>query len=466
MLRRCFSIVLLVLLVLGALPVFAAAGPRLVVVIIADQMRADYIPRFEMDFSTRGFRRLMHEGIYFSSAAYDYGATKTGPGHALIGSGTYPSENGIVGNEWFDRASSQTVACGDLAPSVDGRTALAWYKGKSFAQRFHAVYPQGRIYGVSHKARSALLLGGPGQDDAFWWDSKEKRYRAFGPDPQWLKKARPGFPRPTAGGEDVDVSILAVTRALMEAEHLGANPSGQPDVLMVSFSEIDYVGHQHGPDAPETRMAVVRFDRLLGHFLDALEAQVGKDHLLLVMTSDHGVTPIPEIAKQNGLSAGRVKIPLTWLTGWGIVQTVRPPFIYLNENKLRERGISLQQAEQDIKRKVLAWEGVQAVYTEAEILNGQTPALFRRSIDTGRSGDLYVVLKPRYIFSEKSSGTTHGQPTPDDQNVPLIFWGQNLKPEVLKSAVSPAAIAPTLLEALHVPATNLRPSLLKKLSRT
>src|ERR1700722_6182046 len=125
-------------------PGWAAKAPRLVVIVVADQMRADYIPRFETDFSTGGFQRVAREGVYFSSAAYDYGATKTGPGHALIGSGTYPSQNGIVGNEWFDRASSRSVACGDLAPSADGRTALQWFKGKSFAQRFHVVYPNGR----------------------------------------------------------------------------------------------------------------------------------------------------------------------------------------------------------------------------------------------------------------------------------------------------------------------------------
>ena len=172
---------------------WAARLPRLVVIVVADQMRADYIPRFEIDFSTGGFKRLLGEGIYFSSAAYDYGATKTGPGHALIGSGTYPSQNGIVSNDWYDRASSRTVACADLASSADGFTALQWFKGKSFAQRFHAAYPQGRIYGVSYKARSALLLGGPGQNNAFWWDAKQNQYRAFGPDPAWLKEERSQF---------------------------------------------------------------------------------------------------------------------------------------------------------------------------------------------------------------------------------------------------------------------------------
>jgi hypothetical protein len=452
-LRRMFVVVLLGFGLCEA--GWAAHAPRLILIVVADQMRADYIPRFETDFSTGGFKRLAREGVYFSSAAYDYGATKTGPGHALIGSGTYPSQNGIVGNEWFDRVSSRSVACGELAASPDGRTALRWFKGKSFAQRFHAVYPQGRIYGVSHKARSALLLGGPGQDNAFWWDDKQNHYRAFGSDPGWLQEGREKWPRPGKGGEDVDASIAAVALALVDAEHLGANSSGAPDVLAVSFSELDYVGHEHGPDAPETRMAVVQLDQRLGAFLAALEARLPRQDMLWVVTADHGVTPVPEVSRGKGIPAGRVRLPLNWRLGLGIVKAVSPPYLYLDEAAARKRGLSKEQAAASLRRDALSWEGTQAVYTEADILSGSAPAALRRSIDPGRSGDLYIVLKPNYIFSEKMSGTTHGQPTPDDQDVPLLFWGDGLHAHSDRTVVSPGRIAPTLLKILHVPADDL-----------
>jgi hypothetical protein len=435
---------------------WAGHVPRLVVIIVADQMRADYLPRFDTDFSNGGFRRLTHEGIYFSSAAYDYGATKTGPGHALIGSGTYPSQNGIVGNEWFDRTSSRSVACGDLAPGSDDRTSLRWFKGKSFAQRFHAVYPQGRIYGVSHKARSALLLGGPGQDNAFWWDEKEKRYRAFGSDPAWLVEARKNSPRPGKGGEDVDASIEAIALALIQAEQLGSNPSGAPDVLAISFSELDYVGHDHGPDAAETRMAVVRLDQRLGELMTTLEARIPRSDMLWVITADHGVTPLPETSRANGLAAGRVRIPLKWLAGFGLVKAVSLPYIYVDADAARKRGLTKEAAIATLQQEAQGWDGVQTVYTETDILEGKVPAAIERSIYPGRSGDLYMVLKPKYIFSEKISGTTHGQPTPDDQEVPLLFWGDSLRAHKDRMIVSPSRIAPTLLK---IPTDGLQPPL-------
>jgi hypothetical protein len=455
MFRRAF----LSLLLFSIHPVFAADVPRLVVLIIVDQMRADYVPRFDADLSTGGFHRLTREGVYFSSAVYDYGATKTGPGHALIGSGTYPSENGIVGNEWFDRASNRTVACAELAPSSDGRTALRWFKGRSFAQRFHAVYPTGRIYGVSYKARSALLLGGPGQDDAFWWDSDHRRFRAFGADPAWLTDGQRTFPHPAKGDENVDAAITAVATALVTSENLGANPTGAPDVLAIGLSELDAVGHVHGPDAPETRMAVVRADQRISALLSFLSTRIPRERMLVVISADHGVTPVPEVSKYKGFAAGRVSVPWSWRLGMGLVKSAVMPFVYIDEAVAQARGLTRDQAARELREDVMHWEGVQAAYTEAEILDGHAPMTLRRSIDPGRSGDLYIVLKPRYIFSEYASGTTHGQPTLDDQEVPLFFWGAGLKPRADRSAVSPARIAPTVLKALHIPAADLQPPL-------
>ena len=434
---------------------WAAHVPRLVVIVIADQMRADYLTRFKTDFSSDGFERMEREGVYFPTAAYDYGATKTGPGHALVGSGTYPFQNGIVGNEWYDRSSNQTVACGDLAPSADGRTTLKWFVGKSFAQRFHAVYPKGRIFGVSHKARAALLLGGPGQDNAFWWDNKRKEYRAFGEDPAWLTAARKDFPVPGKGNENVDASIAALASALVDGEHLGANPTGVPDVLTVSFSEIDYVGHEHGPDAPETRMAVVRLDRLVGTLMRTLESRVSRKDMFWVLTADHGVTPVPEETRKKGLRAGRVSMPLMWRAGLGLVKAISLPYIYVDEAAAKKRGLSKEQAEELLVDEAAKIEGVQSVFTESDILLGHAPEDLRRSIYPGRSGDLYIVLKPNYIFSEHGSGTTHGQPTQDDQRVPLLFWGGDLKAHVDARLVSPIYIAPTVLNLLNISAPDL-----------
>ena len=220
---------------------------------------------------------------------------------------------------------------------------------------------------------------------------------------------------------------MAVALALVNAEHVGTNPSGAPDVLAISFSELDEVGHAHGPDAPETRMAVVRLDQRIGALMTTLEAHVPQRDILWVMTADHGVTPVPEETRAKGLPAGRVHIPLSWRAGLGLVKAVSAPFVYVDEDAARRRGISKEDAIAKLQQEALSWEGVASVYTEADILKDSAPAAIQRSIYPGRSGDLYIVLKPDYIFSEAESGTTHGQPTPDDQDVPLLFWGDDLR---------------------------------------
>lgn len=452
----------LLLAFLIASPACAASAPRLVVLVVVDQMRADYMQRFDADFSPGGLRRLEREGVNFSNAAYDYGATRTGPGHALVGSGTYPSENGIVGNEWVDRASSRTVHCAELAPSADGRTALKWFKGKSLAQRIHAAYPKSRVYGVSYKARSALLLGGPGQDNAFWWDDNAHRYRAYGADPTWLSAAEATIPHPIDSGENVDASIGAMAAALIDAEHVGENPAGAPDVLAVSFSGVDYVGHRHGPDAAETRMAVVRADEQIAALLNRLSQRIPRERMLWIVTADHGVTPVPEESRKKGLDAGRVEFPWTWRHGFGLVQAVVPPFVYVNTDVARSRGMTAAQAAESLRAEVCTWPGVQYAYTLSDAQGPHAPLWLKRTIDPTRAGDLYVVLKPLYIFSAMHSGTTHGQPTPDDQRVPLLVWGDGLAARIDKTDVSPARIAPMVLQALHIDAAGLQPPLLKK----
>jgi len=451
--RLFFSLTFVLLLVSSAW----AKPPRLIVLIVVDQMRADYVQRFATDFTPLGFGRFFSEGLYFSNAAYDFAATKTAPGHVLLSSGLYPFQSGIVGNEWYDMERHRIVSAADRAPAADGRVALQWFVGTSFAQRVHAKYPGARVYSVSHKARAALLLTGPGQDDAFFVENKQ--FQGFFKTPAWLVAINEQlnathYFRKKYTGDAVDAGIGRVAQALLTTEKLGHNPAGAPDILAVSFSGTDYVGHRFGPDSPEIRQALKRVDQEIAQLLTLAEKQVGKGRLLAVLTSDHGVTPVPEEARQQGRDAGRMRFPISMSLGQDFVEAISQPFVYLNTTKIKVQGKSVDQVIESVRQKLLAVKGVQQVLTDAEIR--KTSPLLTRSLYPGRSGDLYVVLKPGWIFSIYPSGTTHGQPTPDDQQVPLAFWGYGLPARQNTETVSPARIAPTLLRALDIPAPDLQ----------
>jgi len=184
--------------------------------------------------------------------------------------------------------------------------------------------------------------------------------------------------------------------------------------------------------------------------------------MLWIVTSDHGVTPVPEESRKKGLDAGRVEFPWTWRHGFGLVQAVVTPFVYVNRDVARSRGMTAAQAAESLRAEACAWRGVQYAYTLSDSQGPHAPLWLKRTIDPTRAGDLYVVLKPLYIFSTMRSGTTHGQPTPDDQRVPLLVWGDGLTAGVDKTTVSPARIAPTVLRALHIDAAGLQPPLFKK----
>lgn len=140
-----------------------ARTPKLVVILVGDQVRADYLERFHQEMAPDGLRRFRDQGAYYLNARVDHAVTKTSPGHVLVGSGIYAAQSGIVSNEWYDRASSRTVSPAEIIPG-GMHVRLRWFTGTSFAQRLHKAHPKSRMVSVSLKDRGALLLGGPDQE--------------------------------------------------------------------------------------------------------------------------------------------------------------------------------------------------------------------------------------------------------------------------------------------------------------
>lgn len=327
--------------------------PALVVVLVVDQMRADYLVRYGSLFQ-HGFTRLMKEGAWYQDASYPYLNTFTCAGHSTIGTGTLPYKHGMVDNTWYDRAQQKTVTCtqdpstaevaygrmtgiGD-SDTNDRSPALA----ELMRRRLHS-----RVATLSLKARAAISLAGHAADSVVWFDDRGEwtTSSAFSPSPlPWLTAFidhhpitadadkvwertlpvdryqgaddAPGergpagwsrtFPHPLGAASAQgfylrwetspysDEYLGRMAEDTIDALQLGQRHTAAPDFLGVSFSALDYVGHSYGPRSHEVQDLLVRLDATVGRVLDHLDAKVGTGNYLVVLTADHGVAEVAE----------------------------------------------------------------------------------------------------------------------------------------------------------------------------
>ncbi len=262
---------------------------------------------------------------------------------------------------------------------------------------------------------------------------------------------------------------------VVEAHALGRNPRGAPDVLTVSFSSTDYFGHPFGPDSCEAADGMKRLDATLGRFLQFLAARVGRESLLVFLTGDHGVAPLPEVSLRKGIAAGRLdfydpsgggkgtlgdlspirqRIEYSLARRLGIPETARTPLssalvlayqepnLFLDRQRIGEKSLPIARAW--LKEDLLHVEGIEAVYTADEIEAGEAPEPVRLAFRKDRSGDLVIQLRPYWTMGGTEGGADHGQIYDYDSRVPLMVWGGGIAPGGEPGEVDVAQIAPTL----------------------
>ena len=345
--------------------------PKLVVLLVVDQMRADYVDKFRFQW-TGGLKRLVNEGAWFRDAAYPYAATETCVGHATISTGAFPATHGMVANAWWDRAQQKMVTC-TSDPDVKnigyaGVTPkggdTAWRMAvPSFAEelKFQTAGAT-RVVTFSLKARAALTMAGHKADAATWFDAGgwvtsspygiqpfiEEQAKAHPPKADfgktwtlslpersyWYKGRAVGavppdgwdltFPHPLRGksgsGEPdaafyeqwasspfADTALTVLAEKAVDALHLGA--AAGTDFLGVSYSSVDYVGHAFGPRSREIQDILIRLDKDLGDLFAHLDQKVGRANYVVAFSADHGVVPIPEEMETTGADAGVLHLP-------------------------------------------------------------------------------------------------------------------------------------------------------------
>lgn len=498
--------------------------PRLVVILVVDQMRADYINLYSHQW-TKGLRRLLDTSAIFPMARYPYSYTVTCPGHATISTGSYPATHGMIGNEWYDRDSRRTVVCTDdqalTSVPFGGRPGVERHGPTRLSTltftdelRLQATRPP-TIVSMSLKPRSAITLAGqPGASTyAIWFEESRGTWATstayaaapwpvvdsfmtanpfiaeYGqvwtrtlPEPAYLfADAAPGemapaaFPHPItskAGTPDSEF-FTRWRRSPMSDRFLGRlgqhmarelklGQRAGTDVLAISFSGVDVVGHEYGPHSHEVQDMLVRLDETVGSLLNTLDQAVGRDRYVVGMTSDHGVALIPE--QDQGVVAGSGRLSSTAIRdaiNAAIESVLGPgnhvvnrtgPNVYLAPGVL-SRLLSTAGARQSVTQAILAFEGLSQVYWAPELSSSaSTDDKFLRaarlSYVAGRSGDLMVL--PDLHWMAQATGTTHGTPYDYDQRVPLLFAGAGVKPGVYLVPASPADLAPTLAHLVGI----------------
>ena len=540
---------------LAAAPLAAAEKPKLVVLVVFDQLRGDYIAKWQPLFGPDGFTRMETDGAWFVNCHYPYAVTVTGAGHSSMLTGATPAVHGVIANTWYERKSGATVNCSESTryarvppappevlkpadPTQKDEEPAKVEKAMGTPERLlaptlaeslkMATDGKGRVIGLSFKDRSAIMPVGPKADAAYWLDSAdgmivtssffrdavhpwvnefnkkrgadkwfEKDWTRYRPDLDYAKfsgldkvtgegtgvKQGGVFPHPTDGGAKKigktyyealynspygNDFLLELVKAAVVAEKLGQDDA--PDLLSVSFSSNDSIGHTWGPDSQEVLDTTLRSDRVLADLLKFLDDTVGKGKYVVCLTADHGVCPLPEVSAMHGLDAKRLQtkklmaaaelfLRLTYApeavaeTKTKFIENTTFPWVYLNEKLLAAKGLNTADVAKTLAGFLAKQEGIARTFTR-EDLEGTFTAEDRigqrmqKSYYPSRSGDVAMVMKPYWQAGDNLTGTSHGSPYPYDTHVPLLVFGGTVKPGIRKEEVTPQAIAAIFAKAL------------------
>ena len=522
--------------------------PRLVLLIVVDQFRYDYLERFGDLFVANGLKRLMRDGASWTQSNYDHFPTYTAPGHGTMMTGAYPAESGIIGNDWPDRATGKRVSSvSDTSekllggkpddPAASPRRLMTTTLGDEL--RF-VTNDRSKVIGISVKDRSAILPGGRRANAAYWfnpstgnmvsstyyfnqlpawvtninnsrpadkyfgakWDRllPESEYvKRAGPDsPKWETVIASGdtnaFPHTITGGATAPNSsfywaidatpfsndlLVSFTQAAIINEQLGQDED--TDVLTVSLSANDYVGHRYGPYSQEVMDVTLRTDRQIATLLDFVHTRVGLANTLIAFTTDHGVAPIPEHAAAIGLDGARLKVPdiiavirtaisahfnpsgkspdptADYIYKFEDYGVMRDGFmngnLYFNYPALERDRVNAEEVAQVAGAAALKLPGVARYFTRGQLLRSATSITdpIERRVQHGfypdRSGDLVLIAEP-FKYMGDTITATHGSPYTYDTHVPMIIMGAGITPGRYYEPASPADIAPTLCALL------------------
>jgi len=483
------------------------ARPKLIVVIVIDQFRGDYLERYREQFGDGGFRMFLDHGAYFADCNYDYADTRTAPGHSTLFTGSYASGHGILANEWWDPQKKKLVTSVEddtvkllgitsTAPGASPHNLLSDTLGDEMKL---ATGGKAKVFGISLKDRAAILPAGLSGDGAYWIDGKtgawitSTYYHQVLPvwvdnfnanhradkylNREWKdgegkvlastapRKNKDGSP---AGFYEVVGSTpfandyeFEFAKELVVYEKLGTGPA--TDLLVVSLSANDILGHRVGPDSPLMKGMALEMDRQLKDFFEFLGHQIGLANVWLALSADHGVAPLPEFAKTLRLPAAnldtdalqtQVNSLLTkkYSRKAEYLRDLDYPLAWLNEEAFAAAGRKEADAEADAG-EALKQSGLAGYFTKSQLARGEVPNTElgqRYEHSYSPYGGWYVMGVPNPFQVGTMKGTDHATPFSYDTHVPLAFYGLAFQPGTYRTHAEPVDLAVTLSSLLGI----------------
>ncbi len=507
-----------------------ATQPDLVLMITVDQLRGDFARRIEDRLSPAGFRYLLDNGTVYLNAHYSHLLTSTAAGHATLMTGADTPQHGMAGNEWFDMATRRELyntedrdypVLDKPAEPAEGRSPRNLLSPTIADQLVAASEGKSRVFSASLKDRGAIIPAGQ-SGKAFWYSKTTgkfvtssyyypeypdwvirwndaghaDRYRnqrwellldrdqyVFRDrDERWFEKPEglldTTFPHPLGNPDSkafysslrstpmADQLLLSFVKTWVEAENIGGN--GQTDLLAVSFSATDYIGHDFGPNSLEAEDNLLHLDRTLQELFRFLDQRVGLDRTLVVLASDHGVAPAPERMARLGAPAQRHH-PIEFMRQANALLRDRfnidsdlaiaffKPGVYLDTREIEALGLDLAEVERALAAEFMQMPGFSAAYSRSDLLAGTMPDTIHanmaaRSVHPARSGHIIVVQDPFWFLASEpeDNAATHGSPYAYDTHIPIMLAGPGIRQQRMVVPVEARDLAPTVCKFLDI----------------
>ena len=509
----------------------SSVKPKLVVGIVVDQMRNDYIYRYWDRFGEGGFKRLINDGFYFKNAHYNYIPTYTGPGHSSIYTGTTPRTHAIIANDWHIKSSAisnycvsdtgvKSIGCTNKNGKMSPKNQLSSTIGDELKISTNQI---GKVFSIALKDRSSILPAGHAANAAFWYDEITGNFISS----SWYIKELPSWVNAFNNKKNPKVyltkgwqtlySISSYSNSLADNNNYEAspikkeaitfpynyidfiekndfsiiksNPYGNtitkdlaisclineslgkdniPDLLCISFSSPDYIGHYYGPRSIEAEDIYLRLDKDIEDLLNTLDEQVGKNNYTIFLTADHGGADVPNHLIDSKIPAGYIKekylvteIKKFLQRSFGdssIFENNSNEQIFLDARKINQLNLKTAEVESKLADFLITINGISEAFTSSTLktqsfYKNDYPTLLQNGYNHKLSGNVCYIYNPAWMdYSEK--GTTHGAGYNYDTHVPIIFYGNGIKKGNYFQYVSITQIAPTICELLQINQTN------------
>lgn len=506
----------------------SSTAPRLVVFMAIDGLPQRQVLAYRDQLAPDGFARFLNQGAWYSHAHYGHAYTVTAAGHATMLTGASAHRTGIIGNDWRERDSGDTVYCtgdpayvylGSPTKKLDG-TSPANLRAETVGDVLLRADPRAKVVSISGKDRGAILPGGQsgmaymymgstGRFDTTTYYLKREpawaqAFNSAGPADRYFKKAwepllpesayarslpdnQPWYDKggqlPMVMGQAqdkpdgayyaallrspfVDQMSLDFARAAIAGESLGQD--GVPDILSISLSGHDYVNHAFSAESRLSHDHFLQLDRMLAAFFKDLDRTVGADNYVVVLTADHGFMPAPEYSSAQGRQAGRAnpgemlgRVNAGLKSRFGqekLAKFFSASALMLDRQLIAANGLDFDAVADEARRLLLADPAVAVAYTRRELKDASRKGApyfeaMRNSWYEERSGDVQIALKPYWMMSSSTTGTTHGSPYEYDTHVPILMWGPAwVRRGEVSTPVQVVDIAPTLAKWLGVAA--------------